>query len=61
MLDLLPIVANTYIYTFVFDPRVERYKKKMFCFLFINIIYGLFNTTEMQYRLFKTLTYPENI
>jgi hypothetical protein len=28
MLDLLPIVANTYIYTFVFDPRVERYKKK---------------------------------
>jgi len=34
---------------------------KMFLFLFINIIYGLLNTTEIQNRLFKTLFYPENI
>jgi len=33
----------------------------MFLFLFINIIYGLLNTTEIQNRLFKTLFYPENI
>ena len=56
---LLPIVAYTYICTFVFDPRVGRYEKsKMFLFLFINIIYGLFNTTEIQNILFKTLSYP---
>ena len=59
---LLPIVAYTYIFTFVFDPRVGRYEKsKMFLFLFINIIYGLFNTTKIQHILFKTLSYPENI
>ena len=59
---LLLIVAYTYLCTFVFDPRVGRYEKsKMFWFLFINIIYGLFNTTDMQYGLFKTLIYPENI
>ena len=46
---LLPIVAYTYICTLVFDPRVGRYERsKMFSFLFINIIYGLFNTTEIQ-------------
>ena len=56
---LLPIVAYTYICTFVFDPRVGRYEKsKMFLFLFINIIYGLFNTTEIQNILLKTLSYP---
>ena len=27
----------------------------------INIIYGLFNTTEIQDRLFKILLYPETI
>ena len=56
---LLPIVAYTCICTFVFDPRVGRYEKsKMFLFLFINIIYGLFNTTEIQNILHKTLSYP---
>ena len=33
----------------------------MFLFLFINIIYGLFNTMEIHNILFKTLSYPENI
>jgi hypothetical protein len=27
----------------------------------INIIYALFNTTEIQYQLFPPLIYPENI
>jgi hypothetical protein len=59
---LLPIVAYTYICTFVFDLRLGRYEKsKMFLYLLINIIYGLFNTTELQNILFKTLFYPENI
>jgi hypothetical protein len=50
-----------YLYTIVFDPRGERYEKsKMFWFSFINVIYGLFNTTEIQNRLFKTFLYPEN-
>ena len=48
--------------TFVFDPRVGRYEKsKMVWFLLINIIHGLLNTTEIQYNLFPTLIYPENI
>jgi hypothetical protein len=56
---LLPIAAYTYICTFVFDPRVGRYEKsKMFLFLFINIIYELFNTTKIQNILLKTLSYP---
>ena len=59
---LLPIIAYTYICTFVFDPRVVSYEKsKRFWFLFINIIYGLFNITEIQNILFKTLFYPETI
>jgi hypothetical protein len=62
LICLLPIVAYTYICTFVFDPRVGRYENsKMVLFLFINIIYGLFNTTEIPNILFKTLFYPENI
>jgi hypothetical protein len=58
----LPIVAYTYICTFVFDPRVGRYensKKKRV--LIINNIYRLFNTMKIQNILFKTLFYPENI
>jgi hypothetical protein len=59
---LLPIIAYTYICTFAFDPHVVSYEKsKMFLFLFINIIYGLFNTTEIQNILLKTLSYPETI
>ena len=61
---LILILFVYFLFTFVFDPRVERSEVKILkCFylFFINIIYGLLNTTEIQNRLFKTLFYPENI
>jgi hypothetical protein len=58
---LLPIVAFTYILFFL--THVLGYMKNLRknWFVFINIIYGLFNTTEIQYKLFPTLICPEKI
>jgi hypothetical protein len=56
---LLPIVC--YVLSFLTHVLGDMKILKCFLFLFINIIYGLFNTTEIHNRLFKTLFYPENI
>ena len=49
------------IYFRFWPTRSEVKILKCFYFSFINIIYGLLNTIEIQNRLFKTLFYPENI
>jgi hypothetical protein len=41
--------------------HATRSRKWLFFLFFINIIYALFNTTEIQYQLFPPLIYPENI
>ena len=58
---IISVLFVYFLYTFVFDPRVGRYEKSK---MFINIINGiilLFNTTEIKYKLFPKLIYPENI
>jgi hypothetical protein len=49
---LLPIVAYTYILSFL--THVLGDMKNLKCF-FNNFIYGLFNTTEIKYKLFPKL------
>jgi hypothetical protein len=62
---LLPIVAYAYILFFLTHVLGDmKNLKKMACFYqyYTYIyIYGLFNTTEIQYKLFPTLICPENI
>jgi hypothetical protein len=61
---LLPIVACTYILFFlthVLGDMKNLKKKNWFVFINIIYVYGLFNTTEIQYQLFPTLIYRENI
>ena len=49
---------RTYALSFLTRMLGDMKNLKCVLFLFINIIYGLFNTTEIQNTLHKTLSYP---